>query len=171
MVNTNYRISALKYLFNKECMPERYYSLLEYKDDIISALKKLNIRNKNEALKLSDEQYREIGLSDNIICLFKRFLCLYDVSQNKLNETKKIKDSKIGKACEELYYLPGVKLIRGSLYYYAGYKTLLDIANTDVSTLIDKCNKAIIKKKLNCIAPLPKEARTHIAVAKTFIGK
>lgn len=171
MINTNYKIKALNYLLDEKCMPERFFPLIEYKKTIISGLAKLAITNKDEAVKLSDKQYKELGLKKDVILLFRRFLCLYDVKQSKLKQINAIEDLKLAKACYELYYLPGVKLIRGSLYYYAGYRTLKDIALTNEEVLIDSCKKAIIKNKLNCIVPLEKEVRTHIAVSRAFTGE
>ena len=69
----------------------------------------------------------------------------------------------------ELYYLPGVKQVRANLYYLAGYKKLDDFINTNEDEVIKKTSETIKKYKLDCIVPLRKEIRTHIAVAKAFV--
>ena len=53
--------------------------------------------------------------------------------------------------------------------YKAGYKTLADFINTSPDEIAEKTAKAIKEHNLPCIVPLPKEVRTHIAVAKAFM--
>ena len=51
----------------------------------------------------------------------------------------------------------------------AGYKTLAGFINTSPDEIAEKTAKAIKEHNLPCIVPLPKEVRTHIAVAKAFM--
>ena len=77
-------------------------------------------------------------------------------------------DNKEAKAFEELYYLPGVKQTRASLYFKSGFKSLKDIADANAEDILSKTSLTILRYELPYKAPLPKEVRTHIAVAKAF---
>ena len=71
-------------------------------------------------------------------------------------------------AFQELFYLPGVKQTRASLYFYSGYESLASIADADLKDILEKTALTISAHDLPCIVPLPQEVRTHIAVAKAF---
>lgn len=173
MINTNYRIDALKILLDEKCLSERYYSLIEYKDKLIKELKNKGIEYKNDIIDLSDNELIQLGLKDlNIVKLFRRFLTIYDVSSSKLKEIEKLEiDESQRSSFKELYLLPGVKQIRANLYYLSGHKSLNDFIDTNEKAIIEKIEIIITKNKLSCSVPLPKEVRTHIAVAKAFLNK
>lgn len=173
MINTNYNIDALEFLLNKDCLSERYYPLIQFKQEIITKAKKLGYKTKDDIAKLSDADFIKLGIKDETtIKLLRRFLIIYDPNPQKFKEIEKLNlklDEKI--AYKELYYLPGVKQIRASLYFLSGYKTLKDIANSNVNEIIKRTESTISMYKLSCIVPLEKEVRTHIAVAKVFTQK
>ena len=171
MISTNYRIEALDILLDRECLPERYYPLIEYKHELVSGLLKSGCKRKNDIQNLSDEQLIDLGLNDGrLINMFRRFLGIYDPNPQKFKEIDKVAVNDDEKASySELYCLPGVKAIRASLYYLSGYRSLNDFTSSTVDEVIGKTGLAIKKNKLSCIVPLPKEIRTHIAVSKAFL--
>ena len=170
-MNTDYRIEALDILLEKDCMPEKYHPLIPYKNGLISGLHALNCKTKSDAAALTDAALAGIGLTDPAcVLLFRRFLSLYDPNPQKFREIKKVTaDSDEQQAYTELYYLPGVKQTRASLYYKAGYRSLKDFVDTTPEEVQHRTAQAISAYGLPCIVPLPKEIRTHIAVSKAFL--
>lgn len=171
MVNTDYKIEALAVLLDKSCLAERYYPLIPYQKALLRALPLLGCRTKSDAEKLPDEAFAEIGFSDTgMLRLFRRFLTIYDPNPAKLREIPKVTpDPEEQAAFRELYYLPGVKAVRASLYYRAGFRSLSDFAEATPEAVLSRTAQAIAAYSLSCIVPLPKEVRTHIAVAKAFL--
>lgn len=170
MIDTDYGIEALEYLLNKDCLAERYHPLILFKKELIERSRKLGYRTKNDIAKLSDSDFTAFGIHDEItINLLRRFLKIYDPDPKKFREIDKMNlNAEDRLAFNELYYLPGVKSTRASLYYHSGYKSLKDIANAEQNEILEKTAFAISEHKLSCIVPLPKEVHTHIAVAKAF---
>ena len=173
MIDTNYNIDALEYLLDKECLSERYYPLIQYKDVLISLSKQLGYKTKNDIENLSESKLLKIGFQDEeAIKLLHRFLHIYDPNPTKFKEIEKLNlDLERYLSFKELYFLPGVKQTRASLYFYSGYKTLKDIAKGNVDEILENTAKSICKYNLSYIVPLPKEIRTHIAVSKAFTQK
>lgn len=171
MMNTDYRIEALKVLLDKECLAGRYYPLIPYRDVLMTGLHALHCKTKGDAAALTDTDLAKIGLTDaGCIQLFRRFLTLYDSNPQKFREIEKITaDPDEQQAYRELYYLPGVKQTRASIYYQAGYRSLRDFVNTTPEEVRIRTSRIISECGLSCIVPLPKEIRTHIAVAKAFL--
>ena len=169
-MNTDYPIEALDILLDKDCLSERYYSLLEYKEELLTDLQDHGCRTKSDAEKLPDEFYLQIGMLDiKQISLFRRFLKMYDPKSAKFREIAAVTSDPVKQAAfHELYCLPGVKQIRAELYYLAGYKTLRDFAEAPVEEVLKKTAHVVKNENLSCIVPLPKEVRTQIAVAKAF---
>ncbi|MCQ2430790.1 MAG: hypothetical protein MJ192_10730 [Clostridia bacterium] len=170
MINTNYRIDALSVLLDPGCLSERYAPLIPYKERLITGLKALGCRTKHDAELLPDDVLLGLGLPDaGVVRLFRRFLTIYDVSPQKLREIDKVTADPAERAAfRELYCLPGVKQIRASLYCRAGYETLQSVADASVEEILTRTAQVIAEDSLSCIVPLPKEVRTHIAVAKAF---
>lgn len=173
MIDTNYSVKALEYLLDKECLTERYYPLIPLKKELIEHAESLGCKTKNDIASLSDEEIAKLGLTDEeMIRLLRRFLNMYEPNPQKFKEIDKqsLKEEE-QLAFRELYYLPGVKYTRAMLYYYSGFKALKDIADSDLQEILNKTAWAISEFKLSCIVPLPKEVRTHIAVARAFTQK
>lgn len=168
---TDYSIEALEILLDRECLPERYYPLLQYRDVLMTGLRALRCKTKGDAAALTDMDLAQIGLTDaECVHLFRRFLTLYDPNTQKFREIEKMTaDPDERQAYTELYYLPGVKQTRASLYYRAGYRSLRDFVNTTPEEVRVRTAQVISERGLSCIVPLPKEIRTHIAVAKAFL--
>ena len=137
----------------------------------MTGLHAVHCKTKNDAVALTDTDFAEIGLTDaGCVHLFRRFLTLYDPNTQKFREIEKMTaDPDERQAYTELYYLPGVKQTRASLYYKAGYRSLRDFVNTTPEEVRVRTAHVISECGLSCIVPLPKEIRTHIAVAKAFL--
>lgn len=170
-MNTDYSIHALEILLDEACLGERYYPLIPYKNALIAGLQAFRCQTKNDAAALTDADLAAIGLTDpGCIALFRRFLTLYDPNPQKFREIKKVTaDPELQQAYTELYHLPGVKQTRASLYYQAGYRSLADFVDTTAEEVQFRTAQAISEYSLPYIVPLPKEIRTHIAVAKAFL--
>ncbi len=170
MIDTNYRIEALVYLLDQACLPEKYGPLIPFKEDLISNSRRMGCKTKNDIAELPDAELFRFGLqSGEMIALLRRFLKMYDPKPPKFREIEKLDLSLKEKlAFQELYYLPGVKQTRASLYYCSGYGSLESIAASDKKDILEKTALTISAHQLACIVPLPKEVRTHIAVARAF---
>ena len=169
-MNTDYKIEAIEFLLNRDCVLGRYYPLIPIKSQIISFLKSTDVTVKNDCDKIPDEAYLKSGILDkNTLLLFKRFLSLYDVKQTKFKELDKLGlTPKKYAVYKEFYYLPGVKERRASLYYGIGLRSIKDIASALPSDIIYKCEEFIKRENSGLKPPLLKEVKTHIAVAKAF---
>ena len=170
MINTDYPIEALDILLNRDCLTARYCPLIKYKAALLAELQKLGCRTKSDVQKLTDEALMQTGLNDtDTVALFRGFLAMYDPKPQKFREiTKLCTDPEEISAFTELYHLPGVKYVRASLYCRSGYSSLADIAAATAYDIHEKTALTIEREDLTCIVPLPKEVRTHIAVAKAF---
>lgn len=170
MIDTDYPIESLRILLNEDCLSGRFYPLISIREDLIIGLKSCGCVTKNDVSRLSDGELAGIMLHDEAkVKLFRRFLTIYDPNPQKFKEIPKLTSDPAEQAAFwELYHLPGVRYTRAYLYYHAGYKTLRDLADTAVEEVLSKTAMTISNENFMCIVPLPKEVRTHIAVAKAF---
>ncbi len=170
-MDSDYKIRGIEVLLNEDCLVQKFYPLIKYKNQLISNLLDMGCFTKSACVNLSDNDLIKAGLPDeNMVALFRCFLCHYN---NKGKGIKDIKDAQIRSEEEihsllELMRLPGVKAVRAQLYFHCGIKTLSDFAAYDAEQLRDKITKIITKEALSCSPPFPKELRTQIAVAKVF---
>lgn len=164
----NYKIEAINILLNEDCIINRYYPLIKYKDSLLCLFKKYNVKTRNDCLNVRVDLV-DLFKDPRLVNLFCRFLIMYDSDDKKLKGLTRlsVSDDEM-KSYKELFLLPGVKETRAKLYYLAGYKTLKDIADSSVKDILDKMADTIKENKLECVLPFEKELRTHIAVAKTF---
>ena len=162
----NYKITAINILLNKDCILERYFPLIPFKDELIKRFTQGNIFTKEDAIN-SDVIVKEVLIEDKLVNLFKLFLNMYEINKTKLREIDKLDLTNEERASfKELYLLPGVKATRAELYYLSSFKSLKDIANKTPEEIINLTTKTIVDNNLPCKAPLYKEASTHVAVAK-----
>lgn len=170
MVNINYKIEAIDLLLQEDCILSRMYPLIPYKHTLIEHFQTTDCQTKEDCLKLSDDALLSAGLPDlDTAKLFKKFLVMYDIKPQKLKEIDAVcKTPEEAESFRELYHLPGVKRIRAVLYYRSGFRALKDIASASVKEIITRTAKTIMLQNLDCIVPLKKEVKTHIAVAKAF---
>lgn len=168
----DYPVEALKLLLDASCLMDRYAPLIPYRDELISGLLRLGCKRKSDAERLPDDALMQLGLScPELIRLFRRFLTIYDAKPQKWKEIPAVtSDPEMQAAFSELYYLPGVKRVRAELYYRSGYRSLAALAAAAPEDVIARTARTIADEQLACIAPLPKEVRTHIAVARAFTG-
>lgn len=166
----NYKIDAIDILLDEECILQRYYPLIPFKKTLITNLHKNNYFSKEDCVNLLDEILLKMGLpSLEMVNLFKSFLVMYDIKSQKLKEIDKLCNNEEEKnSFRELYLLPGVKYTRAKLYNKAGYKYLRNIASDSPEQIINRTTETIKQEGLNLKAPLLKEVKTHIAVAKTY---
>ena len=169
-MNADYKIEVIKVLLNEDCILTRYYSLIPYKDILVENLNKMGCHTKSDCMKLSDESLLEAGLPDiEMVRLFRAFLVLYDINPTKLKEINSFcKEKEEIQSFQELYQLPGVKKTRAMLYFKAGFRSLRDIASSSPQEIIAKTENIIREENLSLKAPLMKEVKTHIAVARAF---
>lgn len=166
----DYKIEAMDVLLNEDCVLQRYFSLIQYKEMLMKNLIKNHCFSKTECMELPDEILIEMGLPNyEEARLFRNFLVMYDVKDSKFKDIKEIAANEAeADSFRELYLLPGVKAVRAKLYYDANYKNLSEIASAFPEQIIFDTSKVILQKGLKLKAPLPKEVRTHIAVAKAL---
>ena len=173
MIDPDYRVEALEVLLDRDRLMERYFPLIPYRDALIRGLRRLGCLTKKEAAALPDMCFSEMGLQDEAeIALLRRFFTLYDPKPSKFRELDALcTDPAKAAVLKEFYFLPGVRFIRADLYYRAGFRSLRELALSSPEEVQRHTAEAIQRDGLSCIVPLPKEARTHIAVAKAFTGE
>ncbi|MBE6935675.1 MAG: hypothetical protein E7458_04145 [Ruminococcaceae bacterium] len=166
----DYRIEAISVLLREDCITARYFPLIPYKESLLHNLLQNQHFTKSDCLALSEDTLLEMGLpSLELAGLFHSFLVMYDAKPGKFKEIGTAAANEAEAASfRELYLLPGVKAVRAKLYYDAGYQTLESIASALPEEIIAYTSDVIRQKGLPWKAPLPKEVRTHIAVAKAF---
>lgn len=165
MIDTNYNTAALTVLLRPECLMERYHPLIPYRDALLA----LDCRTKNDIARLPDPALTAAGLPEALIPLLRRFLTIYDPNPRKFREIPQLCTDKTCEAAFlELYCLPGVKALRADLYCRAGFDSLLAIASATEEVILARVAAVIAADGLDRAVPLPKEIRTHIAVARAF---
>ena len=169
-IKNNYNIEGFAVLLNEDCISERYYPLIPYRDSITCNLAACGCRTKADCQALTDAEVVRCGLPEGLTALFRRFLCLYDCKGKGIKDIPNAEKRSIDEICSlaELMRLPGVKAIRAELYLQCGYKSLIDIAKTDATTMRGRIAECIASKGLSSSLPQPKELRTQIAVAKVL---
>lgn len=166
----DYRIEAIGVLLNEDCILQRYYPLIPYRELLMKNLIQSHCLTKTECMELPSERLIRMGLPDDeAVSLFRRFLVMYDVKDSKFKEIKRVAaDEEEAEAFRVLYLLPGVKAVRAKLYYDAQYRNLNRIAAACPEQIIHDTSEVILQGSLQLKPPSPKEVRTHIAVAKTL---
>ncbi len=171
-MNTDYQVEAINILLNEDCILSRFVPLLPYREKLVQGVQLLGCQTKTDCLRLSDDDLFMIGLPDtSMIQMFRRFLVMYEIDPKKLKEIERSNCTpEEAAAFRELYHLPGVKITRARLYYLAGFRSLADLACVEPDEVIRRTTVVIQQDGLSLKPPLPKEVRTHIAVAKAFIS-
>lgn len=167
----DYSIGAMDVLLQADCILPGYVPLVRYKEKLLENLRRQGIRSKSACMTLSDEALLAAGLPDEeTVRLFRRFLVMYDVKAGKLKEIDSVAaDEAEAAVFRALYLLPGVKAVRAGLYRRAGYDCLRKIAAASPEEILRATAEVIRRECLVLKAPLPKEIRTHIAVAKALV--
>lgn len=169
-IELNYRIEGFSLLLNEDCILSRFYPLIPYKEQLLENAGKKGCRTKQDCAKLTDKELLQIGLPNSaMVMLFRAFLTLYDVPVQKLKEIRaSAVDDDERDSLVELSLLPGVRLKRARLYFRAGYTNLQRIANALPDEMIASISEFMMRENVPGKAPLPKEVKTHIAVAKVL---
>lgn len=163
-----YKIEAIDILLDEDAILSRYYSLIPFKKVLIEKLRKNKVNTNYECLNSNNALLECLG-KEELVNLFKRFLVMYEIEESKLNVINSLNIIEEEKeSYRELFLLPGVKETRANLYYLSGFKTLVDISNSNVEEITIKMKETIDKYNLDCKVALPKEIKTHIAVAKVY---
>ena len=169
-MNADYCIGALDILLDVDCLPARYAPLVPYKHALIAGLYDLGCVRKADVEALDDEALLRLLSDAGLVRLFRRFLALYDLAPQKFREIDSVAQDETERAAfRELYCLPGVRSVRAALYCRAGYRTLSDFTAATVEDVRARTALVISRDGFDCIVPLPKEVRTHIAVARAFL--
>lgn len=156
----------------EECVPDRYYTLIPYRDRLVNTLLAAGLLKISEVKRLSDAELVNAGLPDNrTVALFRRYLTIYEPSPAKIRELESSgRSPEEMEMYRELYDLPGVKATRAELYILSGYDRLEKIAAASAEDIYRDTKETIDRLGLPLKAPLLKEVRTHIASAKAFTG-
>ena len=78
-IGIDYQIAGIEILLNEDCIVQRFYPLIQYKDRLSANLSEKGILTRNACAALSDQELIEAGLPDeNMAALFRCFLHLYD---------------------------------------------------------------------------------------------
>ena len=172
-MNTNYEVEAIPMLLNENCVVERYYPLIPYKEQLTKACKAMGCKRKSDCLGLEDEALLSAGLPDmELVGLFRRFLRLYDPDQKRLKEIDKLpKTPEEREALRDLAHLPGADSIRVQLYYGAGFRSVEGIAQARPEEIRKKTKQWVEENRLSWKIPQIKELRIQIAAAKAFTGQ
>ncbi|MEA4832271.1 hypothetical protein SDC9_60740 [bioreactor metagenome] len=170
-INSDYQIKGIGLLLNEDCILQRYYPLIQYKNQLIRNLLNIGCVTKNDCSILPDKALIEAGLPDSdMVALFRRFLCLYDYKGKGIKDipNAECRNEEEIASLMELMRLPGVKAIRAELYFHCGIRSLKDFAAADAEQLRGRIANTIIQESLQFSPPLQKELRTQITVAKVF---
>ena len=166
-MNDNYYLDDLIASLERDIVMERYYPLIEHKEELTAMLHRAGAVRKDQ---VSDALIDEIHmlLGKNISQLFARFLHLYDFKQAKLRELKGHVGTKDYAALAELLRLPGVRLLRAELYFHSGV-TLEVLAEKSTEEIRSMVRDYIQRENRSEIVPQPKEVNCHRAVAKMLL--
>lgn len=170
-IEFKYKIEAINILLDENAILSRYYPLIPFKNILIDKLKKNGINTNYDCLTLNAKNIIfECLQKDELVMLFNKFLFMYEVEESKVNIINSLSiNNEEKESYEQLFLLPGVKETRANLYYLSGFKNLKDIANSGPDEIATKMLEAIEKYNLDYKVALPKEIKTHIAVAKAYL--
>lgn len=83
----DYRIEAIEILLNDDCILQRFFPLIQYRDVLVKNLLEHGFSTKTVCMGLTDEKLIEMGLPDGEMAgLFRKFLAMYDVKGSKFRE-------------------------------------------------------------------------------------
>lgn len=163
----NYYMNDLIGSLKKDVVMERYYPLIDYKENLISLLSESGIIRRDQ---ISDAVIDHIRAKtgDDIARLFARFIHIYDFNKSKLRDIKSYIGTDSYEILEGLVRLPGVRLLRAELYLRSGI-TLKTLAEKSTEEIRDMVSSYIQRENRPEIVPLPKEVNCHREVAKMIL--
>lgn len=156
-------ISSLK----RDVVMERYYPLINYKEELTMILNKVGVVRKDQVSESVIENI-EKALGKDISNCFARFIHIYDFNKTKLKDIKDYVGTKEYDGLASLLRLPGVRLLRAKLYYNSGVtlEVLTNESTEDIRTMISEYIK---REKREEIVPKQKEINCHKEVAKMIL--
>ena len=166
-MNDNYYINDLITSIKRDVVLERYYPLINYKEELTVFLNKAGVIRKNEVSEAVIKDIEKV-LGEDIACIFARFIHIYDFNKSKLNDIKDYLGTKEYDSLAELLRLPGVRLLRAKLYYNSGI-TLDVLAKKSTEDIRNMVNEYIQREKREEIIPQIKEVNCHREVAKMIL--
>ena len=166
-MNDNYYINDLINSLSKDVVMERYYPLINYKDELAKILSDAKVVRKNEVTDVViDDISRTLG--EDISRMFTRFIHIYDFNKSKLKDIKNYIGSKEYDSLEGLLRLPGVRLLRAELYFNSDV-TLYVLASKSTEEIRNMVCDYIKHNNRQEIVPQPKEVNCHREVAKMIL--
>lgn len=167
-MNDDFYIDDLLDSLKKDVVMERYYPLIDCKEELKTIITKAGAVRKSQ---LTDNLINGIEkqLGKEISILFVRYIHIYDFNKSKLNDIKEFVGTKEYEILASLLRLPGVRSLRALLYYNSGI-TLEILAKESTENI-----RSLIKNYIQCenrkeIVPQPKEVNCHREVAKMILN-
>lgn len=166
-MNDNYYVNDLINSLKKDVVMERYYPLIEHKEELIKILNRNSVVRKNQISEVVIEDIKKT-LGEDIARIFSRFIHIYDFNKTKLNDIKDYIGTKEYDDLAGLLRLPGVRILRAKLYLSSGItlKVLAKESTEDIRNMISNYIKRENRKE---IIPMPKEVNCHREVAKMIL--
>lgn len=166
-MNDNYYADDLIASLEKDVVMERYYPLIDHKEELTAIINKAGAVRKDD---ISDAVAEKIGaaLGLDISRLFTRFIHIYDFNKSKLRDIKAYVGTNEYDALAALLRLPGVRLLRAELYFNSGVtlEVLAEKSTEDIRAMV--CDY-IRRENRSEIVPQPKEVNCHREVAKMIL--
>lgn len=166
-MNDNYFMEDLISSLERDIVMERYYPLIDYKEELSAILKKNGAVRKNQVSEEVMEEIRNM-FGESVSRLFSRFIHIYDFNESKLREIKGYTGKSGYDELAGLLRLPGVRLLRAELYLKSGV-TLSVLAKKSTEEIRDMVDGYIQREKRSEIVPKPKEVNCHREVAKMIL--
>ena len=117
----NYKIEAIDVLLNEDCILQRYFPLIQYKEMLIENLMNNHYFSKAECMELPDEILIEMGLPNHeLVKLFRNFMVMYDVKDSKFKDIKDIVTNEVsnGKLLAEETACYFRRFLRSTAFYF-----------------------------------------------------
>ena len=166
-MNDNYYMDDLIGSLERDIVMERYYPLIDHKEELTAILNKAGAVRKDRVSDAVTEDIR-MKLGEAVSGLFSRFIHIYDFNRSKLREIKGYVGTKEYEALAALLRLPGVRRLRAELYFNSGV-TLEVLAEKSTEDIRDMVRSYIQREDRPEIVPQPKEVNCHREVAKMIL--
>lgn len=166
-MNDNYYMDDLINSLRMDVVMERYYPLINHKEELIAILNKAGVIRKNQVSESVIEDIKKT-LGEYISISFARFIHIYDFNKSKLGDIKDYAGKKEYDDLAGLLRLPGVRLLRAKLYYNSGI-SLEVLAEKTTEEIRSMVGDYIKRENREEIIPQPKEVNCHREVARMIL--
>ena len=166
-MNDNYYVNDLIRSLKRDVVMERYYPLINCKEELTTILNKAGVVRKNQVSEIVIEDIKKM-LGEDTSSSFARFIHIYDFNKSKLSDIKDYVGMKEYDSLAGLLRLPGVRLLRAKLYFNSGVtlEVLAEKSTEDIRTMV---RNYIQRENREEIVPQPKEVNCHREVAKMIL--